>query len=116
MFNVSKESIMIMLACKSDNVNKKIKETIANITGLKIEDINDTCENYWLSLAYNEIGKYDTNIKNTTISDMCNDIDKREFVYNKYYESIYQMTNDYMKYKLMMVICRQNGKDLYPYL
>lgn len=99
-----------MYACKYEK-NNNVRHCISKITGIQEKDLNDSCINFWLVRAVEELRPFVKSIQNQGLHDMCEYIIKYEYIYKPCFKNEWQRVNIWLIYLLKGVPVRERGAD-----
>lgn len=106
MYLIEKTYLSLMYACKH-NKNDNIRHCVAKITGMSEEDVSDRCINVWLSRAIEEFRPYAKSIQNQGLYEMCEYLDRYEYIYKHKFSNEWQRVNQWMIYLLRGLTVRE---------
>ncbi len=117
MYEVDKEYISLMLACKHPQKNN-IKHCISKILLMDKEYVDDYYIMVWLSKAVEAFRPYAKSISSQGIREISDYLEKYDYIYKPKYDNQYQRINQWLIHLLRGLRVRQcdeNGNlyDLY---
>ena len=111
MYLIEKPYLSLMYACKHNKNKTNIKHCVAKITGMSEEDVDDSCMNIWLSRAVEEFRPYSKSIQNQGLYEMCEYIDRYEYLYKPNFTNEYQRVNQWMIHLLRGLSVRKQDQN-----